>query len=545
MLVARLTPSDTRRSQIIFMRKTVLLALLLFFSPVPWASATTIDPLIWEQMVLDSEFVGIAECEVAGGIVAKYRVVESWKGMTVGTQFTLRMSTNFWGPQFPVTLVGQRFLFTAYKSYAPTRIVSTTFGSPLPLWWRQIPADYRLPLWQGRVMLPLRKEERALSALGSNHADLNAFKKAVDELLSLNSDDRERRLLQALAKKYLFSGLNKEKTKAEEPLYLRLNATKQKLEASASAAELVSELISLAASDPEKLRYSVGAVLSQGASTTSLQKLKSNSLAKKIWQEEDYKHLVEEVELRSGVLPKTSEPSTEEKRPAPQQLATLRTVLSGETESPQFGEAFDVLTRHDPAPVVDFLIKWKNPEKDWPDTDKGYFIGSYFAALCGTEREIHLQKLLEARDPFIKVAGAVYLTIDNPPLGIKKLEQLMELPGDPGVWAALNLARRGHKAAMARALEVFATSGQRGHMSGVPHENLQLRLLILLSNSAAISNVPQPTPPSEPAYDASQQTFEEYQKKVHQYLVEWWHTHQGKIELSDPWLKVLEQQKVD
>jgi hypothetical protein len=43
------------------------------------AAATTIDPLLFEELVLGADFVGIVECDQAGGIVARYRVIESWK----------------------------------------------------------------------------------------------------------------------------------------------------------------------------------------------------------------------------------------------------------------------------------------------------------------------------------------------------------------------------------------------------------------------------------------------------------------------------------
>ena len=35
------------------------------------AVATTIDPLTWEELIVGADFVGIVECETAGGIVAK------------------------------------------------------------------------------------------------------------------------------------------------------------------------------------------------------------------------------------------------------------------------------------------------------------------------------------------------------------------------------------------------------------------------------------------------------------------------------------------
>ncbi len=65
-----------------------------------------------------------------------------------------------WEPQFPIALCGERYFVTAYKE-APSRIVSTTSGGGVPLWWRDIPADYRLPVFQGRRLLTAEEEKGA------------------------------------------------------------------------------------------------------------------------------------------------------------------------------------------------------------------------------------------------------------------------------------------------------------------------------------------------------------------------------------------------
>ena len=101
---------------------------------------------------LRADFVGIVECNRAGGIVAGYSVLESWKGPRPGTHITIRVAVNYWEPQFPITLCGERYFVTAFKR-APLRVTSTTSGKPVPLWWRNIPADYNLPLFQGRKRL--------------------------------------------------------------------------------------------------------------------------------------------------------------------------------------------------------------------------------------------------------------------------------------------------------------------------------------------------------------------------------------------------------
>src|SRR3954454_2184044 len=96
------------------------------------ASATTIDPLLFEELVLGADFVGVVECDRAGGVVASYTVVESWKGPRPGTRVAIRTAVNYWGPQFPVALCGRRYFVTAYTE-APSRVVTTTSGGGVPL----------------------------------------------------------------------------------------------------------------------------------------------------------------------------------------------------------------------------------------------------------------------------------------------------------------------------------------------------------------------------------------------------------------------------
>jgi hypothetical protein len=116
------------------------------------------------------------------------------------------------------------------------------------------------------------------------------------------------------------------------------------------------------------------------------------------------------------------------------------------------------------------------------------------------------------------------------------LKKLLVLEGDPGVWAALTLARRGQKVAVPRALEVFRAptdaNSETSGMAGVLHGNLQKRILVLLSNTAHASNIPRPSLPED-------------EKQQMNYLADWWKRYGDKAVLQDPWLKVLEPQKVD
>ena len=57
--------------------------LVLLGWPGSSAGLTFVDPMTWEQLILKADFVGVVQCEVAGGIVARYKVLETWKGALI------------------------------------------------------------------------------------------------------------------------------------------------------------------------------------------------------------------------------------------------------------------------------------------------------------------------------------------------------------------------------------------------------------------------------------------------------------------------------
>jgi hypothetical protein len=490
------------------------------------AHATTIDPLTFEERIVGADFVGIVECEQAGGIVAKYKVIVSLKGPKAGNLISLRVAVNYWEPQFPIALCGQRFFVTAYK-VAPSRIISTTSGGGVPLWWRRIPADYRLPLFQGMQFLAQGEEKSP------------EFQKTLGmakELLALKPADQEAALLKAVIANDLFSekwiGGERDKDKADvlRKRFIELN----------SASSLANELFQLAGKDPNKWAVRVRIVLGKGARELALEQLGKLPADHLPWDKRTQDELVKEIKERLGT---TSVASSEEKRsaedekPSETQLTKLRADFAAGPKSEEFGIAFEKLTRFEPTPVRNYLIAWKNSNKGWSDTDRGYVLGSFFAWQCGVDRPKHLRELLKATDPFIRVAGAVYLCFEDAEAGITELRKLTSLEGDPGVWAALALARRGQKTAVPRVLEVFrelpkeVKEAQSG-MAGVPHGNLQKRALVLLSNSAHAGNVPQFSLPEK-----SEEQFD--------YLVRWWRDNGDRVIMTDPWSQLLEKQKID
>lgn len=204
--------------------------------------------------------------------------------------------------------------------------------------------------------------------------------------------------------------------------------------------------------------------------------------------------------------------------------------------------------KHDPAADAAYLVKWR--PSGGGQSDEGYFLGSTFAATCRKDRATHLRALTTARDPFICVAGAVYLCFENEKSGMAELEKLEDLDGDPGVWAALNLARRGDKRAVERMLHVFATPPDTVGMAGAPNRNLRKRVLVLLSNSAKASGLPQPQPPYEAdPYRITDDEDAARRKRMSEantaYFLKWFRDHRGKLRMHDPWLAELTRKKVD
>jgi hypothetical protein len=421
--------------------------------------------------------------------------------------------------------------------------VSTTIGSPVPLWWRNIPADYSLPLFQGRVLLPLRTIEKPLSELGSDHPDLKTFKDAVQEFLALRPDQREVRLLQSLSKKYLFP----DRLPRKQKLPANYHTIKKSILGSSSAEEIVNQILTLGREASPDWQYPTSAVLQKAGGVTALRVLEGIAAKQAMSEEQLYHQVIGRIRSRLSQRPIEEEGNKHaenQKAPTEEELKEMRRLLSNSPTLEQFYKVFDAMTQHDPEPIADYLLQWKNPEADWRDVDFGYVIGSYFAWRCGKDRATNFQKLLKAHDPYIRVAGAVYLCFENKNEGMTKLKEVMTLPGDAGVWAALNLARRGDKSAIARALEVFATAGHT-NMSGVPHRNLQKRVAVLISNSAHRSHLQATSFPILNDEYKNESERNTAQERIYQYYIAWWNINKDKVTLFDPWLSILERQKVD
>jgi hypothetical protein len=503
-----------------------VLAVVALAGAATSARATTVDWSLIEELVASADMVAVVECTTAGGMAARFTVVEPLKGPKAGTVVTIGWPANAWGDQFPVALCGERFLVTGYKS-PPNNLVAAAVRGPVPLWWRNVPVDYRLPLMEGRYLLPRDPDKDEFT---------RTLLKTARELAAMTPAEQEVAVLRAL----IDANVVRRQGRFEKPLPPdRQEAVRKRFAGLGTAAELVGELARLAREDPKEWEFPTVRVLARGGGANALAALKKLPEADRPWDADRFKYVVSAIEVRVTPPKPGARPDPVEAPPTADALAAWRKALA-DRESPEWGGAFTGLTRHNPAVVAEFLMKWEVPvpENEFQRTrtrDMGYGLGSFFAWRCGKDRGKHLAALLEAKDPWVRVAAAVHLCFEDEAKGVAALKKLTALDGDPGGWAALTLARRGHADAVPRALRLFPdrwTDEAEAQNFSTPRHNFQSQLLVLLSNAANAGKVPQFQLPERGLPTRVQ-------------LEAWWDRHKAALVLRDPWLELLARQKVD
>ncbi|MFO1438570.1 MAG: hypothetical protein U1F81_09615 [Verrucomicrobiaceae bacterium] len=503
----------------------------------------------WEESATTSEFVGVVECIVAGGIVARYRVIDSWKGSPVGTELNISQHVDPFGPQFPVSLVGERSLVLAKKgpSYQSW---SFSVGYGIPLWWRNIPTDLNC------FMVAPIKEPLGMHLsiyTGNMSIGLAQFKANVTDFLNRDSKGREVLLMLAAARKNLhLPGTatpgdkgNKEDTKLYELLSAARDVEglwKLVLE---RAAKLNPPRIPKTAEEmkADSHKRTLLRMISDGGRECCKTLLEQVDLATLPWGRGEMESALSSIKRRLSPgqgrdsLPRDDKRVT--KVVTVEQIAEAESAL-GKSWDKDTWQAIELLCHHSPGSVVPFLSEWHS--KDGSEQQFGYLLGSFYGHRCAPERTKHLKALLSAKDEWIKTSAAVYLCFDDAKQGKEELSKLLTLQGDAGAWAAIALASRGEKDAMPRALEVMGIPEDYG-MNSMNHRNLQLRLRVLLSNVASTSGVSQPPGPAKEYADGPERAI--IYQQWHESLSKWWDVNQYKIKLADPWAKFLDEQKVD
>jgi hypothetical protein len=516
-------------------------AIVLLFSVARPVQATIIDLILFEQLVLTADVVAIVECDTAGGIVARYKVIESFKGPEVGSLVLIKEPSDFWSPRhFPPTLCGKRFLVTAFKA-PPSNLISTTSGGPVPLWWRQFPIDFRTPLYQGWTALPhdFQKDK-----------ECQALLRYTKVFLAMKSAEQEFVLLRAAVDRYFlrlrdaFPVLDVAENKPKDAATAALA---KKFDGFKTVGEILDELISQDGrnkkeEEQESCTYRVMLHGGMAATKAYLEKVPADKLP---FGKDRLVDVREEIEARlKSPDAKRLAPRDDtgiSRNPTDAQLQEWRQALLGQRDSAKWGVAFVNLTHHSPEVVVEYLRQWTEASdgKRRGDPDPGYGLGSYFGWRCVKDRAKNLAALADAKDPWIRVAAAVYLCFDAKDAAVAALKRLTAVEGPPGAWAALTLVRRGDKEAVTRALDLIPTKKQLENTDTIlkdrkdrTRQTLADHLLTVLSNAAQAGNAPQIEFPVERAL-----AFEDVDR--------WWQQIRDRAVLGDPWMGILEKQKID
>ena len=528
------------------------IALLIFISC--HSMATKVDPRTWAQLALSADFVGIIECTKAGGIVAEYRVIETIKGSeSPGDSLRVRMAIDYWGAHFPTALVGEKYVITGFKNHAPIGLISTSSGGSVPLWARQLPYDYNLPLSSGMKLI---SQERAGSPFSASNYHLNFYWAAeeasgvelliknIKSLLSATPEQQDLFILKELYKKYQ---INEYKEYVNQPTMFNKYQWLKQVEEHQNPTQLVnyiwnmSENLTILQQGPysdetAQVIFDLVSSLDQDKYQLKYYYFRNpKQTVDTVKNDVDNAYEIERLDIRQAALDfkQYSKSSTWQ-------------------ETDLWYEAFDRLAVEKPEIIVEYLLRYSNTGQEWQDRDDEYLLASRLL-IKGSKLPSRLIKLLgAAKSDQVRVTSLVYLALNNPSVGVAELENLYnlrdieQLSADMKLWLSLNLARHGHKEAVEVFFETiifsYANSLDRmadGHMRFFL-SNMFNRMQVLLSNSATMSGIAKP-----PSYYSNALAYNSSHIETLTPLVNWWKSNSTNITLYDVWMSELREKGVE
>lgn len=567
-----------------FMRRTGL-SLLLLLVGATCLRATSVRALSWEELVDGADFVGVVRCVIAGGIVAEYEVEEGWKGGERGDRLRIREPPNHCGPVLPLTLVGDRFLVAAPRAGA---LWLNGSAHRFPLWWRDLRPDFELPLFQGKLPIRFREKPKFRGGgwLGGEEEALREHRSRLVGVREHNA--RLRGQLEDLRERV-------QVLEGTDPVARELGFLRGALELlGPSSGNLMSPVRGHRASLPAWVsplfREDVGegtfgklvALLAEAGES------RFERLFRALLRGGGHRTLeaVERSLLGSSGSPALSEPGRDRLE---ELRGRLRARLEEESEdaAPEAssgpGPALDtgdmglsraeLLLAGNPLAMSEFFVGYCPTDVRNTDLaraaaragpvfartlqgrlhgiqsglapDPRHALASLFAWRARGNRRLYLRWLLEAEEPWVRVTGAVYLSAGWPEEGLPRLRELVELPGEPGRWAALELARRGEGRWVEELLELFR-SGGREPFAQEDRLRVRERLAALFSNAASHSGVASPPIWTSGSYlrmgSAVSGASREDGTEV---LRDWWEEVRDRIRMEDPWLSELTLRGID
>ncbi|HET9233975.1 MAG TPA: hypothetical protein VFP10_07545, partial [Candidatus Eisenbacteria bacterium] len=189
------------------MLKRLLLLVAFHAAFARTASADSVSPNPWYQQVATASFVGVVQCEVAGVVAAKYRVLESWKGPPVGTILTIDQQFRTYGAYSPFAVCGEKYLACVYSStylslrpFDITRLASVAS----PYWWKDAEAEYYTHTLPYLTRLPVeRSDDLSVFGIWGKKASFQAYRESVLTYMSMPAAAQEDKALRPFVKSIL------------------------------------------------------------------------------------------------------------------------------------------------------------------------------------------------------------------------------------------------------------------------------------------------------------------------------------------------------
>lgn len=159
--------------------------------------ASIASPESLTRQVMNSDFVGVVRCTRAGAGMARFSVLECWKGDPAVAECVIRFHFDEFGDCFQAPArVGERFVVSANRvKRLPRR--STRIG-PIPTepwrWWGRTP-DFIVRRGDAMVLIVDSNLPRNTLGFRVSKPTLERLRRAVSEIDSLPPEERELRLL--------------------------------------------------------------------------------------------------------------------------------------------------------------------------------------------------------------------------------------------------------------------------------------------------------------------------------------------------------------
>lgn len=497
--------TNARRSQ----RRIIATALVAAALMSAAARASQRRPVAWEELAFRSDLLAVVECTTAGIDVARFRVLDSWKGPAEGAEFTLRIGGS--GRGVVAALVGEQYLAAGFRAGAAPPAAAVAFANPNPLAWRALPADFAAPA--GRRLVPLPEDvEPNLRSFVFAPATLAGLRRDVAEFLRRPPAEQEARSIRGAA--HIFFAVTKPGPAAE-----RAGALLRSVDAAGDVAAIAAVLLAAAAQPEwrETPPYTFVGPLGEAGGPLARAALEAIPVSRSDERSKPCRWalsaLGEHLDPAPAAAPPRSPPPLEE------WLARF---------APECARASVQET-------ADALLCWRGGAT-------AYAAISAFGHACGEGRAELLRALGNAADPWVRAGAGVYLALEDPLAARPLLEREQLCPGPTGALAALALAGRGDARAVDRLVE-FLGDRSGGGPDAFVLRNLQFRVRVLLSNSAARAGVEQPEATTRFQRDLMDPG--EPSERAHAHYRAWWARHRGEVVPFDPWLEELALQRID